>query len=176
VPPWQIPFLSLSSCGRPTGLAISNVSSSSLNMAMSRFWNRYIFNVFPLPHIVILTILLFAIVRIALNFNFHYEGRPLLTICVVASLLGGISDVLAQMIELIRTRQKSVASKPKAAGEFELEEKPSTGRESPRSSTVTNWTNAERSVCFDFPRTIRFMGFGFFFSPVSVGGSVFRLI
>jgi hypothetical protein len=138
-------------------------------MANSRLWNRYIINTFPLPHIVILIVLVTVVLRIAFSFHFHYEARPLLTICVVASLLGAISDTLAQMIELIRSRQRVLAAKPKTqvVSEIELEEKPSPSLP-PGTSPAFNWSSSERPVFYDFPRVIRFMGFGFFFSPISV--------
>jgi hypothetical protein len=134
-----------------------------------RVWDRYVFNTLPLPHTLILTLLLTITLRIAFSFHFHYGARPILTLCVVSSLLASISDSLAQMVEVIRARGKAAAKLKDGVtiGEIELDEKSgSPGWESPRGSFA--WTGAERPVDFDFPRMIRFMGFGFCFAPVSV--------
>lgn len=148
----------------------------------ARHWDRYIFNTLPLPHTLLLTLLLTITLRIAVSFHFHYAGRPILTLCVVSSLLASISDTLAQMVETIRLRGK-MAAKLKdlmppvvaTAGEIELDEKHilSPGG-SPRWESERGefgW-RVERGIDFDFPRMIRFMGYGFFFAPISVGSPV----
>jgi hypothetical protein len=136
-------------------------------MATRRFWDRYIFKTLPLPHTVILTVLLIVTLRIAISFHFHYGIRPVLTLCVVASLLASISDTLAQMVEIIRARAKA-AAKSKNMPDLELDEKtPGSPWESTRSATMP-FTNAERPIDYDFPRMIRFMGYGFLFAPISV--------
>ena len=84
--------------------------------------------------------------------------------------MGSISDTLAQMIEVIRARGKAAAKLKHGVliGEIELDEKGgSPGWDSPRASSFA-WTSAERPLEYDFPRLIRFMGFGFFWAPVSV--------
>ena len=69
------------------------------------------------------------------------------------------------MIELIRARSK-VAAKPKDTGDLELNEKtPSAGWEPSRSAT---FTTGEGPFDYDFPRMIRFMGYGFCFAPIAV--------
>lgn len=77
------------------------------------------------------------------------------------------------MVETIRSRSKpiSLSKSIKDTGDIELDEKtPSPGLvggwESPRSSFIS--TSAERHVDFDFPRMIRFMGYGFCFAPIAV--------
>jgi len=144
-------------------------------MAPTRFWDHYIFNTLPLPHTVLLCFLLIVTLRIAINFHFHHGARPILTLCVVASILASISDTLAQMIEVTRARTKAAAAKKvlgKDIGDIELDEKtPSSGSESPGfsgSKATFSWTTAERPLSFDFPRMIRFMGYGFFFAPIAV--------
>jgi hypothetical protein len=135
-------------------------------MLSVRITDRYIFNIFPLPHVLILLLLLTVTLRIAFGFHFHYVSRPLLTLCVVASLLGSISDSLAQMIEVIRSRQRA-GSKSKDGildGDIELDEKSPNG--SPRMSVA--WDPMERTYGYDFPRVIRFMAYGFLFSPIAV--------
>lgn len=137
-------------------------------MAQSRPWDRYIFNTLPLPHTLLLILLLTVTLRIALSFHFHYGSRPVLTLCVVSSLLASISDTLAQMVEVIRARAKAAAKLKDSfpSREIEMDEKSgSPGWESPKGF---NWSNTERPIDFDFPRMIRFMGFGFFYAPVSV--------
>lgn len=152
----------------------------------TRPWDRYIFNTLPLPHTLLLTLLLTITLRIALSFHFHYAGRPILTLCVVSSLLASISDTLAQMVETIRLRAK-MAAKLKdlmpppgigGAGEIELDEKHlhSPGG-SPRWESERGefgW-RVERTIDFDFPRMIRFMGYGFFFAPIAVGSLLIPL-
>ena len=77
--------------------------------------DRYIFNIFPLPHVLILVLFLTITLRIGFNFHFHYQFRPILTLCVVSSLLGSVSDTLAQMIEVIQARRK-IATKARETG------------------------------------------------------------
>jgi len=138
---------------------------------MARPWDRYIFNTLPLPHTLLLIFLLSITFRIALSFHFHYGARPILTLCVVSALLASISDTLAQMVELIRARNKASLKLREGVlnGEIELEEKQgslSPRFDSPRSSF--SWNTVERPIDFDFPRMIRFMGYGFFFAPIAV--------
>src|SRR5579859_2993700 len=137
---------------------------------MSRPWDRYIFNTFPLPHTLLLTVLLIITLRIAISYHFHYGARPILTLCVVSSLLASISDTLAQMVEVIRARGK-MAVKLKdgviLGQDIELDQKNgSPALDSPRGSFT--WSNSERGVDYDFPRMIRFMGYGFCFAPIAV--------
>jgi len=145
-------------------------------MASPRLWDRFILNTFPLLHTVLLAVLLTITLRIALSFHFHYGVRPVLTLCVVSSLLASISDTLAQMIEVIRARQRSatiataLSAKPSkdnaVVTEIELEDKtPSLAASSPR---VFAWTSVDRHVEFDFPRLVRFMAYGFGFAPIAV--------
>jgi hypothetical protein len=134
----------------------------------SRLWDRYILNTFPLLHIVLLAVLLTVTLRIALSFHFHYGARPVLTLCVVSALLASISDTLAQMTEVIRSRSRSPPFKTKDSvviGEIELQEKTPSPAGSP---TVFAWTGADRHVDFDFPRLVRFMAYGFLFAPIAV--------
>jgi hypothetical protein len=135
-------------------------------MATSRALDRYIFNTLPLPHTLLLALFLTITLRIAFSFHFHYGARPILTLCVVSSLLASISDTMAQMVEVIRARGKQIAKLKDGTmvGEIELDEKGASP--SPRGSFA--WTSSERPVDFDFPRLIRFMGFGFCFAPISV--------
>ena len=137
-------------------------------MAGSRLWDRYILNTFPLLHTVLLAVLLTVTLRIALSFHFHYGTRPVLTLCVVSALLASISDTLAQMIEVIRTRSRSAVFKAKDSvviGEIELQEKPPSPTGSP---SVLAWPGSDRHVDFDFPRLVRFMAYGFIFAPIAV--------
>ena len=139
-------------------------------MPSTRLWDRYIFNTLPLPHTLLFVILLTVTLRIAVSFHLHYGARPVLTLCVVSSLLASISDTLAQTVETIRARAKAAAKSKDTAvlDEIEMNEKtPSPGRESPGGRTLA-WTSAERPVEFDFPRMIRFMGYGFLFAPIAV--------
>jgi hypothetical protein len=72
------------------------------------------------------------------------------------------------MVEVIRARAKAAAKLKDGIinREIELDEKSgSPGWESPRGFT---WSNTDRPIDFDFPRMIRFMGFGFFYAPISV--------
>jgi hypothetical protein len=146
-------------------------------MPSSRLWDRYIFKTFPLPHTLLLLILFSVTIRIGVSYHFHYGSRPILTLCVVSSLLGSISDTLAQTVELIRLRRKALQKNKDLLGvdgAIELREKsPSPalgwGEASPRLSTSSaSWNAADRRVDFDFPRMIRFMGYGFFFAPIAV--------
>jgi protein Mpv17 len=142
-------------------------------MPSTRLLDRYIFNTLPLPHTLLLVILLTVTLRIAASFHFHYGARPVLTLCVVSSLLASISDTLAQTVETIRARAKAAAKSKDAAvlDGIEMNEKtPSPGRDSPagRGAGSFTWTSAERPVEFDFPRMIRFMGYGFLFAPIAV--------
>jgi protein Mpv17 len=137
-------------------------------MAVSRLWDRYILNTFPLLHTVLLAVLLTVTLRIALSFHFHYGARPVLTLCVVSALLASISDTLAQMTEVIRTRSRSAVFRAKDSvviGEIELQEKTPSPVGSP---TVFAWTGSDRHVDFDFPRLVRFMAYGFAFAPIAV--------
>ena len=140
-------------------------------MPSTRLWDRYVFNTLPLPHTLLIVILLTVTLRIAASFHFHYGARPILTLCVVSSLLASISDTLAQTVETIRARAKAAAKSKDAVvlDGIEMNEKtPSPGgRESPGARGFT-WTSAERPVEFDFPRMIRFMGYGFLFAPIAV--------
>jgi hypothetical protein len=133
-----------------------------------RIWDRYILNTFPLPHTLLLTLFLTIALRIAFQYHFHYGARPILTLCVVSSLLGSISDTLAQMVEVIRSRGKAAAKLKDGVviGEIELDEKGGSPGWENRGNFV--WTGAERPVDFDFPRLIRFMAFGILFAPLSV--------
>jgi hypothetical protein len=137
---------------------------------MARPWDRYIFNTLPLPHTLLLALLLTITLRIALSFHFHYGARPILTSCVVSALLASISDTLAQMVELIRSRTKAAVKLREGVlnGDIELEEKQ--GNASPALSPRTSfsWNAVDRPIDFDFPRMIRFMGYGFFFAPIAV--------
>jgi hypothetical protein len=76
------------------------------------------------------------------------------------------------MIEVIRARTKAIATKKmfeKDIGDIELNEKtPSPISESPGNKSTFGWTTLERPVHYDFPRMIRFMGYGFCFAPISV--------
>jgi hypothetical protein len=136
-------------------------------MATRRLWDRYILNTLPLPHTLLLIVLLTVILRIALSFHFHYGTRPILTLCVVSSLLASISDTLAQMVEIIRTRGKAGprSKDDTTVGDIELDEKSPTP--SPARSGFTG-TGAERPFDYDFPRMIRFMGYGFCYAPIAV--------
>ena len=94
-----------------------------------------------------------------------------MTLCVISSLLNSISDTLAQMVELIRARKKAAIKLREGVlnGEIELEgeKQSSPAWDSPRNSS--SWNSAiDRPIDFDFPRMIRFMGYGFFFAPVAV--------
>ena len=138
-------------------------------MQSTRLWDRYIFNTLPLPHTLLLLILLTVTLRIASSFHFHYGGRPILTLCVVSSLLASISDTLAQTVETIRARTKAAAKSKDGVvldGIEMIEKTPSQdGRESPGRLM---WNSMERPLEFDFPRMIRFMGYGFLFAPIAV--------
>jgi len=160
-------------------------------MTAIRPWDRYIFNILPLPHTLLLTLLLTVTFRIAISFHFHYGARPILTLCVVSSLLASISDTLAQMVETIRLRSKMAAKyrdilPPSSSSqmqpslvEIELDEKvlspQQMGGLSPRWETERDGAagafviRVDRAIDFDFPRMIRFMGYGFFFAPIAVG-------
>jgi hypothetical protein len=75
------------------------------------------------------------------------------------------------MVELIRARSKAAVKLREGVlnGEIELdgEKQQSGGWESPRGSF--SWNSAiDRPIDFDFPRMIRFMGYGFLFAPVAV--------
>lgn len=155
-------------CPLSTPAILPSVDHIPEIMPLHRIWDRYIFNTFPLPHTLLLIILLIVTFRIALSYHFHYGSRPVLTLCVVSSLIGSISDTLAQMVELIRTRARAAAKLKNSAGsgDIELNEKSgSPGWESPRLYTRMN---ADRPIDYDFQRMIRFMGYGFLFSPVVV--------
>lgn len=148
----------------------TSTSSTLQTMAATRLWDRYLFNTLPLPHTVLLLILLTVTLRIAISFHFHYGSRPVLTLCVVSSLLASISDTLAQMLEIIRERSKAIAKSKDKIGDIELRGKtPSPEWDSPRSSaSAFTWSAVERPIFYDFPRMIRFMGYGFCFAPISV--------
>ena len=81
------------------------------------------------------------------------------------------------MVELIRLRRRALRKSKDLVdhdSDIELREKSVSpgfglGVASPRLSTGSgSWNAAERGVYFDFPRMIRFMGYGFFFAPIAV--------
>ena len=80
------------------------------------------------------------------------------------------------MVEIIRARTKRTSKSKGLIGDIELDEKRSSPEwESPQSAYT--WTStADRGVDYDFPRMVRFMGYGFGFAPISVLPSVLWLM
>jgi protein Mpv17 len=133
---------------------------------MARPWDRYIFNTVPLPHILLLTFLLGVIVRIGYSYHLHFEARPVLTLCVISCLLASVSDTLAQMVELIRARRQARKTRDEGLLNGDIEMKDDVGTRTP-SPRLANFSG-ERFVPYDQARMVRFMGYGFFFAPISV--------
>jgi hypothetical protein len=136
-------------------------------MAATRFWDRYLFNTIPLPHTLLLLIFLIATLRVAVSFHVYYNSRPILTLCVVSSLLASISDTLAQMVEVIRARSKTIAKSKDKLGDIELDVKTTSSGWDSLPSAFT-WNAVGKPIAYDFPRMIRFMGYAFCYAPVSV--------
>ncbi|KAL7936562.1 hypothetical protein V8C35DRAFT_295830 [Trichoderma chlorosporum] len=127
--------------------------------------SKYIYGRLPLLHTVILLIEMALVARLTARFNSYYNERPLLTMMVTNSILGGIADTVAQTITAVRER---AVRKPGGVNKddtfaieiHELDEKnPFLDRE-----LIPDSKNLPPP--FDFERLTRFMAYGFCMAPV----------
>ncbi|OLL24563.1 Protein sym1 [Neolecta irregularis DAH-3] len=124
-----------------------------------RFLQRRTILFIPLLHTALLIIMISFIGRIASNYTFFYERRPILTLAVTNAVLGGISDTLAQTFTAIRHRRLKAGQRDKTIF-LELDEKIPYSQKGllPESRTLP--------PPFEFDRLVRFMSFGMFNAPI----------
>lgn len=105
--------------------------------------------------------------RLMARFDHYYETRPLLTMMITNSILGGVADTCAQTLTSIRERavrkpdgatEKDVLAK----GIHELDEK----NPLPKYKTDLIPPSYRLPPPFDFERLTRFMAWGFIMAPI----------
>ncbi|KXX78374.1 Protein sym1 [Madurella mycetomatis] len=122
----------------------------------------------PLLHAIIFFIEMALLARLTSRFNSYYDERPLLTMMVTNSILGGVADTVAQSITSIRQRalrkhpngHLSPRQDPVAIEIHELD------RKNPFSDRELIPESKALPPPFDFERLTRFMAYGFCIAPV----------
>lgn len=105
--------------------------------------------------------------RIMRKFDYYYETRPLLTMMITNSILGGIADVCAQSLTAIRERavRQPGGVKPKDKLAIEIHEI-DVNSPLPRHRKELIPDSDRLPPPFDFERLTRFMAWGFIMAPV----------
>ncbi|KAL2153726.1 hypothetical protein VTH82DRAFT_4881 [Thermothelomyces myriococcoides] len=122
----------------------------------------------PLLHAIIFFIEMALFARLSSRFNAYYDERPLLTMMVTNSILGGIADTVAQTITSIRER--AVRKHPK--GRLDPREDALAieihhlDRKNPFSNRDLIPDSKSLPPPFDFERLTRFMAYGFCMAPI----------
>ncbi|EPE09082.1 vacuolar membrane protein [Ophiostoma piceae UAMH 11346] len=149
--------------------------------------SKFIYGI-PLLHSIIFFIEMAIVARLTSRFNAYYEERPLLTMMVTNTVLGGIADTVAQTITSFRQRRSATkafdyeAADAKNNDDYSLsvELEPRGGPSRSRSTSPFISTSPSPSpspsapaktlppagVPFDFERLTRFMGYGFLMAPI----------
>ncbi|KAL6819204.1 hypothetical protein V8C40DRAFT_252691 [Trichoderma camerunense] len=127
--------------------------------------SKFIYGRLPLLHTIILLIEMALVARLTARFNSYYNERPLLTMMVTNSILGGIADTVAQTITSVRERALrkpgGVTKDDTFAVEIhELDEK------NPFYDHELIPDSKSLPPPFDFERLTRFMAYGFCMAPV----------
>ncbi|KAL2018679.1 hypothetical protein VTK56DRAFT_514 [Thermocarpiscus australiensis] len=130
--------------------------------------SRFIYGRVPLLHAIILFIEMALLARLTSRFNSYYDERPLLTMMVTNSVLGGVADTVAQTITSIR--QRALRKHPSGqlsprddAFAIEIHE---LDRKNPFNDRDLIPDSKALPPPFDFERLTRFMAYGFFMAPV----------
>jgi len=131
---------------------------SKLPQVIVRLLQRRTILSLPLLHTTLLVIMISFISRIALNYTYFYERRPILTLAVTNAVLCGISDTLAQTLTAVRQRRSRAGPADKTMF-HELDEK------IPRSEKGLI-AKSQQLPPFEFDRLVRFMSFGMFNTPI----------
>ncbi|EAQ87461.1 hypothetical protein CHGG_04080 [Chaetomium globosum CBS 148.51] len=130
--------------------------------------SRFIYGRIPLLHAIIFFIEMALFARLTSRFNSYYDERPLLTMMVTNSILGGVADTVAQTITSIRER--AVRKHPNGrlnprddALAIEIHE---LDRKNPFSNRELIPESKILPPPFDFERLTRFMAYGFCMAPI----------
>jgi len=130
--------------------------------------SRYIYGRIPLLHAIIFFIEMALFARLTSRFNAYYDERPLLTMMVSNSILGGMADTVAQTITAIR--ELAVRKHPNGrlnpredALAIEIHE---LDRKNPFSDRELIPESKALPPPFDFERLTRFMAYGFCMAPI----------
>ncbi|GAB1316492.1 Vacuolar membrane protein [Madurella fahalii] len=130
--------------------------------------SKFIYGRIPLLHAIIFFIEMALLARLTSRFNSYYDERPLLTMMVTNSILGGVADTVAQTITSIR--QRALRKHPSGhlspredAVAIEIHE---LDRKNPFSDRELIPESKALPPPFDFERLTRFMAYGFCIAPV----------
>lgn len=128
---------------------------------------RYLCGRIPLLHTIVIFVQFITMARLMARFDHYYETRPLLTMMITNSILGGVADTCAQILTSIRERavRKPGGATEKdvlARGIHELDEK----HPLPKYKTDLIPPSYRLPPPFDFERLTRFMAWGFIMAPV----------
>lgn len=129
--------------------------------------SRYLFDRVPLVNALIFLVQMAIVARLISRYNAYYDERPILTMMVTNSILGGIADTVAQSITAIRQRANrkgplhpNPKDDPIAVEIHELD------RKNPLSDRDLIPDSRSLPPPFDFERLTRFMAYGFGMAPV----------
>ncbi|KAK4109826.1 hypothetical protein N656DRAFT_322364 [Canariomyces notabilis] len=130
--------------------------------------SRFIYGRIPLLHAIVLFIEMALLARLTGRFNAYYDERPLLTMMVTNSILGGIADTVAQTITSVRQRAlrkhpNGQLSPREDALAIEIHE---LDRKNPFNNRDLIPESKLLPPPFDFERLTRFMAYGFCMAPV----------
>lgn len=137
----------------------------TITRSVNKLERTYIYGWTPALHTIILAIEMAVISQVVRRYDHYFETKPILTMMVTNSILGGIADTVAQSVTAIRRR--SAARNPKTSDTLlkaiELSEKlPHYGHE----LIPTDTRNPTLPSTFDFSRLTRFMSYGFLIAPI----------
>ncbi|PHH65094.1 hypothetical protein CDD81_3492 [Ophiocordyceps australis] len=123
--------------------------------------SKYIYGRIPLVHTLVLLVEMALVARLTARFNAQYEERPLITMMITNTILGGIADTVAQTISAIRFRRSSIKLGSLKEDDFAIEIQELGQDKHARFSDVDALPPP-----FDFERLARFMAYGFAVAPL----------
>ncbi|KAF2484344.1 hypothetical protein BDY17DRAFT_295469 [Neohortaea acidophila] len=131
---------------------------------------RYIWGKYPLLHAIIFAVELTMITVLVRKFNAYYLNRPVLTTMITNAVLGGIADTVAQTLTALRQRQRQIALNSETddrddySVEIEIDDFDPKKVPWPENNFMLP-PSKRGPPPFDFERLIRFMGYGFLWTP-----------
>ncbi|KAL7274805.1 hypothetical protein RUND412_002280 [Rhizina undulata] len=125
--------------------------------------SRYLGGRVPLLNILILLVEIIALSQLAMQYDLHFEAKPILTMMITNATLNAIADTVAQTVSSVRQQvvRKSQLSEKKDGVTIEIHELSETGTLPSNRGEL----HAASGSHFDFERLVRFMAWGFLMAP-----------
>ncbi|PHH69257.1 hypothetical protein CDD82_7895 [Ophiocordyceps australis] len=127
--------------------------------------SKYIYGRIPLVHTLVLLVEMALVARLTARFNAQYDERPLVTMMITNTILGGIADTVAQTIAAIRFRRASVKLGSVKEDDYAIEIH-ELGHDKHARFGDDALPRAMAPPPFDFERLARFMAYGFAVAPL----------